>query len=430
MTNFAIIHKNFYESRIYNERKKQNQDEKNFIELFDRTRPRTHSLIVNEALLKRSVNILNVKIPCELLVTQEKDLIYDENGNSSEYHKLYLMINGAKMEMSEDLQKRIPVFKIPFDARKGVNLSMKMDHFEKNLHKDLSQIFQSAILNFISKGGAFPEYCCFDFFFNAHGFYSDGSSWFAPGRWQYKQLNETLLKSGDGIVVYDKNLKWVHSAIYLVNRLYLSVFGSGGPLIVADLDEMKKIFNGYHACEMVPCNVYEFLIVKNKLYLIENHKKIEMTQDFQENLHKSNTYFKVHSQIRILIKMQNFETISHVYLSDTGKRAIVNFIINGGMPGYSNVDFFLNCHGYFSETSICSFPGRWEIDELKESSLNSGDGIVILDANNEPIHFAIYLDEGIYLFVLRGSLVTASLEEMMNSFKGNLACRLEASQNI
>ncbi|MBP9757179.1 MAG: hypothetical protein KBD06_01105 [Candidatus Pacebacteria bacterium] len=81
----------------------------------------------------------------------------------------------------------------------------------------------------------------------------------------YSLKNETVLHPGDTVITVDGDGKTVvrgqdikHFAIYLGDGLYISKFGTVGPLIVTTLEEMKKGFGDPKARKSA------FQIVPNK----------------------------------------------------------------------------------------------------------------------------------------------------------------------
>lgn len=74
--------------------------------------------------------------------------------------------------------------------------------------------------------------------------------------WIREDFDRDTMRPGDTVAICDSstddNHQFVHFAIYVGDDLYLSKFGSSGPLIVANVDEMKAGFSGDFVRKMVP----------------------------------------------------------------------------------------------------------------------------------------------------------------------------------
>lgn len=63
-------------------------------------------------------------------------------------------------------------------------------------------------------------------------------------KWVVEKLDVSSLKIGDTIIIGRDRQTLTHFAIYIGEGLYLSKFGSSGPLIVTDIPAMKIGFGG------------------------------------------------------------------------------------------------------------------------------------------------------------------------------------------
>ena len=76
-----------------------------------------------------------------------------------------------------------------------------------------------------------------------------------PSKWNQSNFNGDV-KVGDTIAIVDSDApqanQYTHFAIYLGDGLYISKFGFSGPLIVSDVDEMKKGFHGDTVYKLEP----------------------------------------------------------------------------------------------------------------------------------------------------------------------------------
>lgn len=82
-----------------------------------------------------------------------------------------------------------------------------------------------------------------------------------PYKWQRGKFDERNIKPGETFVIGREMgfgfAEFTHWAIYLGDGLYLSKAGkSGEPLIVADLEEMKKGYDGDVVYKMTPIRKY------------------------------------------------------------------------------------------------------------------------------------------------------------------------------
>ena len=117
----------------------------------------------------------------------------------------------------------------------------------KGIHVEdtLSEQCKKTILDFASKGRPIKDYCCTDFLTDSYGLYSDQRvNHISSSSWRLDPLDEAALAPGDGITILDKDKTLAHYAIYLIDGVYLSVFGKEGPLVAATLDEMMEAYNG------------------------------------------------------------------------------------------------------------------------------------------------------------------------------------------
>ena len=80
---------------------------------------------------------------------------------------------------------------------------------------------------------------------------------FDAEKWNITPLDESALKAGDIAMIVDtdnpasfETSKIMHLAIYLGSNLYISKFGDSGKLIIANMEEMKKGFNGNHGYQI------------------------------------------------------------------------------------------------------------------------------------------------------------------------------------
>ncbi len=121
---------------------------------------------------------------------------------------------------------------------------------EEEIFLKMPKKCDEAILKFLLNDRPSPTYCCVDFWMDTVGLYSNRTVNHVIGKWKAKELDESLLSSGEPIVIHNKVQEPVHFAVYLTNGIYLSVFGISGWLIATTLDQMKIGFNGVTAYKL------------------------------------------------------------------------------------------------------------------------------------------------------------------------------------
>ena len=82
---------------------------------------------------------------------------------------------------------------------------------------------------------------------------------FDPERWIISKLDSAdVLKAGDTIFLSEstnpENYRVTHFAIYIGHALFISKFGSSGPLIATGLPEMQQCFGGEHIFQSQPAH--------------------------------------------------------------------------------------------------------------------------------------------------------------------------------
>lgn len=137
------------------------------------------------------------------------------------------------------------------------------------INPQLSEKCNNVMLKLLFNGRPDPKYCCFDFFMDSVGLYSNRNvNQFDLNKWEMQNVDEASLNTGDGIIIFDEVQKPVHVAIYLTNGIYVSLFGSTGPLIVTDLNEMKTAFNGMSTYRLNLKNrsIFDLIIYKARAF--------------------------------------------------------------------------------------------------------------------------------------------------------------------
>lgn len=144
---------------------------------------------------------------------------------------------------------------------------------------------------------------------------------------------------------------------------------------------------------------------------------------------------KVYNQLDILFQNKNKEEIClNSTMPEKCNNALLKFLLNGRpSPKYCCVDFFMDSFGLYSDLKVNKIDlKKWEIQDLDEASLCTGDGIIIFNEVLKPVHFAIYLTNGIYLslFGRKGPLIATNLDEMKTGFCGISAYRLNLKEKL
>lgn len=156
------------------------------------------------------------------------------------------------------------------------------------------------------------------------------------------------------------------------------------------------------------------LFKTHRIFLVDDKEKLEITTPHLP-------IYKVYSQVNIIIQSNGSITDITNSLPENYKNAIYNVVLNRRLfpSEYCCIDFAKDALGIYSEETI-NESGDWDVSEFEEKSLNPGDAIVITGANQELLHYAIYLTNGIYLSIFGSvSPITASnLEETMKAYNG------------
>jgi hypothetical protein len=177
-----------------------------------------------------------------------KDMVYTKNIDSNvifKVQKITLIGDGEEIVLSGNETTRKVYCQL--------SLLFKIeDEKEICLDTSLPKKCNDTLLKYLLNGRPSPKYCCVDFLMDTVGRYSDLTVNHIVGHWIEQEYEETSLNTGDGIVIYNEVKKPVHFAIYLCNCIYLSLFGSSGPLIATTLNEMKTGFGGVTAYKFTP----------------------------------------------------------------------------------------------------------------------------------------------------------------------------------
>lgn len=158
-------------------------------------------------------------------------------------------------------------------------------------------------------------------------------------------------------------------------------------------------------------------------------RKITLIDDGEEIvLGRNKTIQKVYDQLNMLFQIESKKEIRlDPSMPKKCNDALLKLLLNGRpSPKYCCVDFFMDTVGLYSNLTVNNIVGKWEAQKFEETSLNTGDGIIIYNEVEKPVHLAIYLTNGIYLslFGASGPLIATTLNEMKTGFGGVDAYRL------
>ena len=68
-------------------------------------------------------------------------------------------------------------------------------------------------------------------------------------------FSEDTLSCGDSVHLADAEYKKHHYAVYLANGYYISLLGTGGPLLISTLDQLKHF---YHATQIARISLFPY----------------------------------------------------------------------------------------------------------------------------------------------------------------------------
>lgn len=100
-----------------------------------------------------------------------------------------------------------------------------------------------------------PNYCCINFAFEMEYGSRSVASLNDPLYFHYYQsspdtFSEDTLSCGDAVHLYDTGYAVNHFAIYLDKKYYISLIGTGGPLLISTLDQLKFIYKSTHVSKI------------------------------------------------------------------------------------------------------------------------------------------------------------------------------------
>lgn len=100
-----------------------------------------------------------------------------------------------------------------------------------------------------------PNYCCVNFVYEMEYGSRSVASLNDPLYFHYYQsspdtFSEDTLSCGDAVHLYDTEYKVNHFAIYLDKKYYISLIGTGGPLLISTLDQLKFIYKTTQVSEI------------------------------------------------------------------------------------------------------------------------------------------------------------------------------------
>lgn len=161
-------------------------------------------------------------------------------------------------------------------------------------------------------------------------------------------------------------------------------------------------------------DVIEYVVFRNIFTAYKAQKSVDTGQEKNASC-----------QIKVILLSENYHE-EEVQVSETFKKVISHLELNGKPhPYYCCIDFFMDTHGFYENHHVNWVKGIWGVGPLDESTLITGESIVIYNSSN-PAHFAVHLRDGIYLSLYgkdRG-LQAANLDEMMNVYNGDIAYKL------
>jgi hypothetical protein len=125
----------------------------------------------------------------------------------------------------------------------------------------------------------------------------------------------------------------------------------------------------------------------------------------------------------ITLTLQNGDEVIDITesLSPDFRRAVFHFLTKGRPhPYYCCVDFFLDTFGLYKMERTNHVNGEWLTEKFQEEFLKIGEGVYCSShsADLSGTHFAVYLSNGLYIFVggVSGSLIVANLAQMKEMY--------------
>lgn len=136
----------------------------------------------------------------------------------------------------------------------SITLREKDEEKEVELPEDMLQRMASYLAEKNSTNGN-GKFDCASFAHAVNGVPYEYTK-YDPSKWNQSNFSSNDMSAGDTIAIVDTEApyanQYTHFVIYLGDGLYISKFGSSGPLIVSDVDEMKKGFHGDTVYKLEP----------------------------------------------------------------------------------------------------------------------------------------------------------------------------------
>ena len=215
----------------------------------------------------------------KLIITEELLLIHNTNSNNYSKARSVILATGEDQNcFLDNFQSESNDYKSISKNYKLLEIFLKTLDIETQTTKLISippLKNQEKILNLLQNSRPHIEYCCVGFAMDMFDQYSieKTNHIYAPNWLTNELIDESNLKTGD-LIWITSNDSIGHFAIYLSNKLYISLGGSAGPIMITTLEEMENIYNGRNVLQLTLLS-----IASEK----EKEEKISLTRYINNN---------------------------------------------------------------------------------------------------------------------------------------------------
>lgn len=179
---------------------------------------------------------------------QVREKLYHEDRKVNHYDYMILEDTFIKIDNLQ-IYKFCAIDKINNQKPVTINIAFRYKN-DDEVYINLSERCKRAIFATIRQKRPL-SYNCVDFIMESVGRYKPTAPNCLDGNWIEAPLDESTLIAGD-IVALLKRAKYKHFAIYAINGVYLSKFGSGYNYILpATLPEMMKAYKATRSIKLI-----------------------------------------------------------------------------------------------------------------------------------------------------------------------------------
>ncbi|KKR69735.1 MAG: hypothetical protein UU12_C0038G0012, partial [Candidatus Woesebacteria bacterium GW2011_GWA2_40_7b] len=183
----------------------------------------------------------------KLIIEKDTDLNAQNSSNKHNFE-----IKGISILRGDSNRGGYDYYKLKdLSQTRAISITLREKDEEKDveLPEDMLQNMANYLAN---KNNITGHFDCASFAHAANGIQYESPN-YNPSNWIQSEFDGNI-NPGETVIIEDKDKPnmFNHFAIYLGDDLYISKFGGAGPLIVSDLDAMKKGFDGDSVFKLKP----------------------------------------------------------------------------------------------------------------------------------------------------------------------------------